>query len=304
MAIPDFQTVMLPLLKLAGDKKEHSKHEAVDILAKEFRLTEAELHEMLPSGRQGTFDNRVGWAVSYLKKAGLFEYPKPRKGIFLITDDGLETLRSSPARISIAFLRKFPQFAESERIRQHMDTTAPVAEALDSETPEEVLEASYQRLEEDLAAQLLERLSNCSPKFFEIMVVDLLVAMGYGGSRKDAGQAVGATGDGGIDGLIKEDKLGLDTVYIQAKRWQNTVGIGEIQHFSGSLDGVKARKGVFITTSQFAKNAKDYVKHIDKKIVLIDGKQLTELMIEHGVGVTEVSVYRVCRVDEDYFIEE
>jgi len=277
---------------------EHSAVEASATLGKQFGLSDAEMKEMLPSGRQRRFLNRVGWARTYLKMAGLLQYV--RRGAFKITDKGLDVLRSNLDRIDVSYLKQFPEFTTAHASVKQSESSISTAE---SKTPEETFEEVHQRLREELAEQILERIRECPPAFFESLVVDLLVAMGYGGSRKDAGQAVGRTGDEGVDGLIKEDKLGLDTIYIQAKRWQNTVGRPDIQLFSGSLDGFKAKKGVFITTSQFTQTAVEYVKHIEKKIILIDGKMLAELMIDHGIGVTEVVTYRVCRVDEDYFTE-
>lgn len=299
MAIPDYQSLMLPLLKLAQDGQDHSLSESIDTLAPEFRLTGEERKELLSSGRQAKFDNRVGWARTYLKKAGLLESTGRAK--FRITERGLEVLRHSPTRIDVRFLMQYPEFAEFQNrpsqsvVQQNGHGEEP------AQTPEELLEANYQNLRQDLSQELLERIMSCSPQFFETLVVDLLVAMGYGGSRKDAGQAVGQSGDGGIDGIIKEDKLGLDIVYIQAKRWEGTVGRQVVQAFAGSLEGQRARKGVLITTSQFSQGAKEYVNRIEKKIVLIDGEQLAQLMIDHGIGVTQVASYVVSRVDLDYF---
>jgi len=303
MAIPDYQSFMLPLLKITGDRQEHGLGEVIDTLALQFELTDADRQEILPSGRQGKFDNRVGWARTYLKKAGLIESTGRAK--FRITDRGLEVLRTNPVGINNKFLRQFPEFLEfqstSRQSNKHDDeeeTEEP------SQTPEEILESSYQGLRHDLALELLERVKNSPPRFFENLVVDLLVAMGYGGSKADAGQAVGRSGDGGIDGIIKEDKLGLDVVYVQAKRWEDTVGRPVVQAFAGSLEGQRARKGVLITTSQFSQDARDYVTRIEKKIVLIDGEQLAQLMIDHNIGVTEVASYVVKKADLDYFSEE
>jgi len=305
MAIPDFQTIMLPLLEIAKDEKEHSHGEVCEALAAQFKLNDAEKKELLPSGRQARFDNRVAWARAYLKKAGLIE--NTRRGIFRITGQGLELLKSSPSRIDIKLLMRYPGIQEwHSRSSRKADDEVENHEgrnegAIDRQTPEEVLEASYQELRRALANELIERIMKCPPKFFEGLVVDLLVAMGYGGSRRDAGQAIGQTGDGGIDGIIKEDKLGLDVVYIQAKRWNGTVGRPVEQAFAGSLEGQRARKGIMIATSQFSQDARDYVGRIEKKIVLIDGEELAQLMIDHGIGVAEVVNYIVKRVDLDYF---
>ena len=297
MAVPNFQSLMLPLLRIASDGQEYRLSKVIDTLALQFRLTDDDRRELLPSGMQAKFDNRVGWARTYLKKAGLLE--STGRGRFRITERGLEVLRSNPADINTKFLRQFPEFVEFQKGKKQAKQ-----EEEPDQTPEEILESSYQNLRRDLAQELLERIMNCSPRFFEKLVVDLLVAMGYGGSRKDAGQAVGQSGDGGIDGIIKEDKLGLDVVYIQAKKWEGTVGRPIVQTFAGSLEGQRARKGVLITTSQFSQGARDYVKRIEKKIVLIDGELLAELMIDHGIGVAEVASYTVKKADLDYFGEE
>jgi restriction system protein len=304
VAVPDFQSLMLPLLKVLGDGDEHSLHEVIETLADQFGLIEEERRELLPSGRQAKLANRVGWARTYMKKAGLLE--STGRGKFRINDRGLAVLRSDPAEINVKFLEQFPEFQEFHRGTSKDGQSDPNDDATEkTRTPEEVLEAGYQNLRRDLAQELLDRIMGCSPEFFERLVVDLLVAMGYGGSRRDAGEAVGRSGDGGIDGIIKEDKLGLDAVYIQAKRWEGTVGRPAVQAFAGSLMGNRAGKGVFITTSQFTKEANDYVKGIQQpKIVLIDGEQLAQFMIDHDIGVADVATYRVKRVDLDYFGEE
>ena len=225
------------------------------------------------------------------------------RGIFRITESGLELLKSCPSRIDIKLLMRYPGIQEwhSRSSRKSEGEVDNHEAGNDRQTPEEVLEASYQELRKTLANDLIERIMDCPPKFFEGLVVDLLVKMGYGGSRIDAGQAIGQSGDGGIDGIIKEDKLGLDAVYIQAKRWDGTVGRPVVQAFAGSLEGHRARKGIMITTSKFSQDARDYVERIEKKIVLIDGEQLSQLMIDHDIGVAEVVNYAVKRIDIDYF---
>lgn len=301
MPIPDFQTLMLPVLQITGDGQPHSTGEVIEIIASHFGLSDEDRKELLPSGRQFRLDNRISWARAYLKMAGLVE--NAGRGRFVITPRGLQVLQSNPDRIDINFLKQFPEFTDA-RLRpdrnseEHADSAEPI-----TQTPEEILEASYQDLRNDLAKELLERVKACSPRFFEKLVVDLLLAMGYGGSRKDAGAAIGQSGDGGIDGIIKEDRLGLDIVYIQAKRWDGTVGRPVVQAFAGSLEGFRARKGVFITTSSFSKDAREYVERIEKKIVLIDGEQLAQFMIDYGIGVTEVATYTVKKADQDYFGE-
>lgn len=301
MAVPDFQSFMLPLLKMAADGNEHSLSESIETLVEQFRLGDEDRRELLPSGRQARLDNRVGWALTHLRKAGLVE--SAGRGKFRIAERGREVLKKPPASISIRFLKQYPEFVEfRKRQSDRLDDDEQRGEP--DETPEEILESSYQSLRRNLAQELLDRAKTASPRFFESLVVDLLVTMGYGGSRKDAGQAVGQSGDGGIDGIIKEDKLGLDVVYIQAKRWERTVGRPEVQGFVGSLAGRKAKKGVFITTSQFSKDAREYVDGIEMKIVLIDGEQLAQLMIDHNIGVAEVAAYTVKKMDLDYFGDE
>ncbi len=302
MAVPDFQSLMLPLLVLNNDGAEHTTSESVKKLTDEFQLTDQERKELLPSGRQTRFNNRVSWAATHLRKAGLLK--STGRGRFQITKRGQEVLISKPEKIDLKFLDQFPEHvAFRTASKKSSPESSPVQE--DSEqTPEETLELSYQELRQDLAQELLELAKSSTPSFFEKLVVDLLVAMGYGGSRKDAGQAVGQSNDGGIDGIIKEDKLGLDVVYIQAKRWEGTVGRPVVQTFAGSLEGFRARKGVLITTSNFSRTAEDYVGRIEKKIVLIDGEQLAQLMIDHGVGVGEVASYTIKKVDLDYFETE
>lgn len=304
MPIPDFQSAMLPILRLAQDGKDHTLGEAVEAIAVEFKATEEERNELLPSGRQRRLHNRVGWAKTYLQKAGLVE--ANGRGRFRITLRGRQVLQGKPTRIDMKLLEQFPEYNAFAALKHVTPDAPPSVPELPvaNETPEEVLEESYQELRRRLAEELLERIKACDPRFFEKLVVDLLVAMGYGGSRRDAGQAVGQSGDEGIDGIIKEDRLGLDVVYIQAKRWNNTVGRPTVQGFAGSLEGQRARKGVLITTSDFSREARDYVKHIEKKIVLIDGDELARLMIDTGVGVTEVATYTVKRLDLDYFGDE
>ena len=297
MPVPDFQSVMLPLLQLAADGQERTLRETVESLALAFQLSEADREGLLPSGRQPTFDNRVGWARTYLKKAGLLE--SVGRARLRITDRGLTCLRARPERITVRFLNQFPEFlAFHTTAAPGTDDSVAVDEG---QTPEETVETGFQSLQRNLAAELSEIIAVCSPKFFEQLVVDLLIGMGYGGSRREAGEAVGQSGDGGIDGIIKEDRLGLDSIYVQAKRWEGPVGRPVVQAFVGGLEGQRARKGVLITTSTFSQQAKEYVRNIEKKIVLIDGDQLVQFMIEHNIGVSAVVTYTVKKVDRDYF---
>lgn len=304
MAIPDYQSLMLPLLLLAADGQEHSIREAREHLAAGLKLTEDEREELLPSGRQPVFDNRVAWAKTYLQQAELLA--APRRAHFQITDRGRQVLAEKPTAIDTRLLDRFPEFVEfrtSDR-KNGDEAAAAVAESCESATPEEMLETAHQRIRGDLAAELLRRIKAAPPAFFERLVVELLVRMGYGGSRKEAGKALGKSGDEGIDGIINEDRLGLDMIYLQAKRWEGTVGRPEIQKFVGALHGKRARKGVFITTSGYSGEARDYVANIDPKEVLIDGAELAELIIDFGLGVTTTATYEVKRVDSDYFGEE
>ncbi|ADG06444.1 restriction endonuclease [Kyrpidia tusciae] len=302
MSVPDYQSIMLPLLKITEDCREHRLNEVIETLSSQFLLTDSDRKELLPSGRQPKFDNRVGWARTYLVKAGLLE--STGRGKFRITERGLEVLRTNPNEINNRFLSQFPEFLEfkNRTSTQGADDNDADLESLDR-TPEEILDSTHLSLRKSLADELLERIKNCTPKFFERLVVDLLVAMGYGGSRVDAGQALGQSGDDGIDGMINEDRLGLDVIYLQAKRWEGTVGRPIVQAFAGSLEGQRARKGILITTSRFSQDAKEYVTRIEKKIVLIDGEQLANLMIDFNVGVTEVTRYVIKKVDLDYFDE-
>lgn len=303
MPIPDYQTLMLPLLRFASDDADHTTREAVGELAAEFKLTQDERSQLLASGQQAIFNNRIGWANSYLKKAGLLE--SPRRGVLRITLRGKQVLSDNPARIDVKYLDRFPEFIEFR------DASRPArqAQTLESmttpteQTPEESLEVAHQSIRSSLAQDILSRILSCSPAFFERLVVELLVKMGYGGSRQDAGERIGKSGDGGIDGIIKEDRLGLDTIYIQAKRWQSTVGRPEIQKFVGALQGQRAKKGVFITTSSYTAEAADYASRIDTRVVLVDGQLLANLMMDFDVGVSVAATYMVKRIDSDYFEE-
>jgi len=307
MAIPDYQSLMLPLLRLSAKKEsEISTGEAVAYLAKELGLSDDDLKEILPSGIQQTFVNRVSWASTYMKKAGLLE--ATRRGFYQITDRGKELLKKQTKSINVKLLKQYPEFLEFQQLKgtRRGDKSIELKAAADASTatPSEALESAYENLREELASELLNMLKKTSPSFFERIVVELLVKMGYGGSRVDAGKAIGKSGDGGIDGIIKEDKLGLDFVYIQAKRWDNNpVGRPDVMQFAGALQAQRANKGIFITTSRFTDDARNYVSQIGSKIVLIDGEQLTNLMIEHDVGVSTISLYPVKKIDSDYFEE-
>lgn len=296
----------MPVLRAFADGHEHSTREVRDRVAPTFGLNTQDLAESLPSGRQTRYANRIAWAHVYLKQAGLLE--SPRRGFYRITGRGRAVLAAPPDRIDIPFLMQYPEMQEF-RSRRGDDSTESAGEATPGRataelTPDEQIRIGYQRLRESLAAQVLTRVKQASPRFFESLVVELLVAMGYGGSHEDAAQVVGGGSDEGIDGVIKEDRLGLESIYIQAKRWQGTVGRPIIQQFAGALQGQSARKGVLITTSSFSKEAIEYAKALQSSIVLVDGAQLAELMIDYDVGVSESEAIRIKRLDEDYFSEE
>jgi restriction system protein len=291
---------MLPVLRLLGDRQQHSVSEVRHRIADQLGLTEEELAERLASDTTTVFMNRIGWAVQYLKSAGAIR--AVRRGVYEITDRGHSLMQTQPTEVTVKTLRQFPEFVEFQGKGADPQRTTPTAPQIETTaTPEESLESSFQTLRDALALELLEAMRNGTPAAFERVVVDLLVAMGYGGSVEDAGKVVGKSGDGGIDGIIKQDKLGLDAIYVQAKRWRDVVGSPEIMKFSGSLTKRYANRGVFITTSTFTKDALDFVEAITQKIILIDGKQLASLMIEHDVGVSPTKAYMLKRLDQDYF---
>jgi restriction system protein len=301
MAIPDYQTLMLPLLKLLAKGEELHFSPLVNVLSDEFNLSDQERKQLLPSGQMTTIKSRSGWARTYLKKAGLIEQPK--RGYVKITTRGLSALEENPAQIDNKFLEKYPEFLAFRDAGKNEIEPQAISTEVDV-TPEESIENAFFNLNSQLSSDLLEIIKSSTPSFFERLVVELLLAMGYGGSRVDAGRAIGQSGDGGIDGIIDEDKLGLDSIYIQAKRWEGTVGRPEIQKFVGALQGNRAHKGVFITTSDFSKEAQEYVKNINNKVVLINGYSLAKLMIENDVGVSTVSTYKVKKIDSDYFADD
>ncbi|HEX4755832.1 MAG TPA: restriction endonuclease [Candidatus Dormibacteraeota bacterium] len=307
--IPDYQTFMLPLLRAVGDGETHRTSELLPRLADEFGLSEEERAALVPSGRATVLYSRDQWARTYMYQAGLLTSPK--RGYIHLSDEGRQVISANPQRIDLAFLRKYPAFVDFEsRTKAPAPTGAMALGGADdpavppaAETPDETLERTWRELRTQVAVDVLEKVRTASPRFFEELVVRLLVAMGYGGSYADAASVVGKSGDEGIDGIIKEDRLGLDALYVQAKRWQSVVGRPVVQAFAGSLEGARARKGVVITTSSFTPDAKSYVNQIEKRIVLIDGPTLAELMIEHGVGVAADRTYVVPRIDLDFFEE-
>ena len=301
MPIPDYQALMLPLLKILSKGEELHLSPLVEVLSDQFNLSESERKQLLPSGQMTTIKSRSGWARTYLKKAGLIEQPK--RGFVKITHRGIEVLGKNLERIDVRFLEQYPEFiafrdaGKTEVETQTVNITIEI-------TPEESMENAFYKLNSQLSTDLLEIIKSSSPSFFERLVVELLLAMGYGGSRVEAGRAIGQSGDGGIDGIIDEDKLGLDSIYIQAKRWEGSVGRPEIQKFVGALQGNRAHKGVFMTTSDFTKEAQEYVKNISNKVVLVNGFTLAKLLIENDVGVSTTSTYKIKKIDSDYFLDE
>ncbi len=305
MPIPDYQMLMLPLLKIAGDGKVHTKRDAVNELAIQFSVSEAERKELLPSGKQQVFDNRVGWARTYLKMAMLISYVQ--RGQFQITERGQSVLAKNPPRIDVAYLRQFPEFLEFQRPPRPAaaEENGHVVSVAETDSPDDLMATGYLNRRRQIEQDVLAKVKSCSSEFFERLVVKLLTEMGYGGSLADAGKAIGKSGDGGVDGVIKEDKLGLEQIYIQAKRWDSaSVGRPEIQKFVGALHGKRARKGIFLTTSTFTKEAHEYASGLETKVILIDGLQLAELMFDYGVGISTESTYVVKRIDNDFFEDE
>lgn len=313
MAIPDYQSLMLPLLNTIADGNDHVFREAVDRLADQFRLTDEERAELLPSGFYPVFASRVGWSRTYMAKAGLIEAPK--RGVLRISGAGLSLLATKPTRVDNKTLEQYPSFIAFKQKGKDGKSSDDMAagtsaagaptvyapEVAADLTPLEAIDAAYKRYRAEIESEMLERLKSVHPTQFEEIVVELLVAMGYGGTRVDAGRAIGRSGDGGIDGVINEDRLGLDVIYVQAKRWEGTVGRPEIQKFAGALHGQRATKGVFITTSSYTREARDYADNVALKIILIDGERLASLMVEHDVGVARVGSYVLKRLDNDYF---
>jgi len=302
MPVPEYQDLMLPLLQIAADGKTRHRREFAADLAEYLHLTKDQLAELMPASGKPVFSKRASWAIGHLYRAGLLI--RPTRAHYQISDRGREVLAENPDKLDNNYLARFEEFraywkrGSSKREEQEVYATQNDA------TPEETLEAAYQQIRSDLALELLDQVKSSSPQFFERLVVELLVSMGYGGSMRDAGMALGKSGDEGIDGTIKEDRLGLDVIYLQAKRWEGTVGRPEIQKFVGALHGKHAKKGVFLTTGTYAKSAIDYASAIDPKVVLIDGERLAEYMIDFGIGVSTKATYQVKRIDSDYFNEE
>lgn len=306
MPIPDYETLMLPILKLVSDQKDHANTEIEHRLCEVLGFTDEERTQLLPSGQKRVIYDRVNWARYYMLRAGLVDFPK--RGLTRITQRGLLALAANPTHINGAFLSQYPEFVEFTHLKGNTSVAPTNGSATkppitSSHTPEESLQYAYQEILDRLARDVTDKIKACSPTFFETLVIDLLVKMGYGGSEQDAAQVLGKSGDEGIDGTIKEDPLGLDFIYVQAKRWEGKVGRPDLQKFVGALHGQNARKGVFITTSEFTPEAKSYADSVATKVVLIDGRQLSSLMIRHNVGVSTARVYEMKRIDSDYFEE-
>ncbi|MEP1446171.1 MAG: restriction endonuclease [Paraglaciecola sp.] len=311
MAVPDFQTFMLPLLTELADGKEHELKDLYVTLAQKLNLTEQDKDELLPSGKQRVYHSRIGWARTYLKKAELLHTVK--RGRFVITTAGKALLNTNPQSINKKMLEQYPSYMEFLQLSKSSQKESQVTQSqnliIDDKnelTPTEQISVSFKTIQSELVDELLDVIRVSSPQFFETLVVDLMLAMGYGGWSKESGKATQFSSDGGIDGIINEDPLGLDTIYLQAKRYSenNTVGRPDIQAFSGALDMQRSRKGVFITTSKFSRDALEYVQLIEKKIVLIDGQQLAEMMIKYNLGVSVKDTYQIKTIDTDYFNED
>lgn len=308
MPIPNYEQAMVPVLRVLAESSPRARRDIAAAVADIFNLTDTERQQLLPSGKFPVILSRVGWALSYMKQAHVVETVK--RGVYQLTDRGKQVLADQPGGIDAEYLERFPEFREFQtRTRDSTVAAAPtpgeasptISTSSPVQSPEEALETAYSRLRATLQAELLDAVKAGTPSFFEDLVVDLLVRMGYGGSRPEAARAVGKTGDGGIDGVIDEDRLGLDVIYVQAKRWENTVGRPDIQKFAGALQGQRAKKGIFITTSSFSRDAEEYAQRIDSRIVLIDGIRLAALMFDFDVGVTARSAYTVKQLDGDYF---
>lgn len=301
MAIPGVQEALLPILDYCKDGEVKDSADIYSAMSVFFNVTEEELRRLLPSGKQQVFRNRIAWAKAFLKQAKLID--SPDRGLYIITDRGKSVLSEKPSNLDAKYLMKFDEFSEFRR-GSKKESVSQTCEEQAEKTPRELVEEGIVSIRAELANNILETVKKCSAVFFEKLVVDLLIKMGYGGSRKEAGLVTSYTADEGIDGIIKEDKLGLDVIYIQAKKWESVVSRPEIQKFAGALLGKRAKKGVFITTSSFSREARGFVDSIESNIVLIDGKQLADYMVEYNVGVAVADIYEVKKIDFEYFSEE
>jgi len=300
--IPDFQSFMLPLLEFIGKNDDVPVKVIKEGMIKHFNITKEEQEQKTPNGKQFIYYNRIAWAISYLKMAELIYYPQ--RGIYKISDQGKKVLKNPPQKISIAYLKQFDNFLRNRSpVKTKKENIDDPEQEVSEKTPDELFELSYTQIISNLKEQLIQKINECSPYFFEQIVLDLLLKMGYGGSENDSGEITQKTADEGIDGIIKEDKLGLDKIYIQAKKWENSVGRPEIQKFVGALQGKRAKKGVFITTSEFSKEAYEYVKNLDIAVILIDGEKLSQYMVENELGISLKHNFKIYSIDNDYFEE-
>jgi restriction system protein len=310
MSIPSHEEAMLPVLQTLANGEEQHRRALAESMANHFSLTADERAQMLSSGKAPRILSRTGWALTYLKQAGLVG--SPRRGTYEITSAGKDVLAAAPVSIDNDFLMRFEGFRDFRARSRPEEATSVIAteapsrvrpQRIGEEPPDEALDSAYNRLRATVEAELIETVKRADPAFFEELVIDLLVHMGYGGNRAEAARAVGRSGDGGIDGVIDEDRLGLDSIYVQAKRWESCIGRPEIQKFAGALQGQRATKGIFLTTSTFSKDAEEYAQRIGTRIVLVDGRRLAALMFEHDVGVSPKRTYTVKDIDSDYFDE-
>jgi len=300
--IPDFQSFMLPLLEFIGKNDEVPVKVIKEGMIKYFNITKEEQEQKTPNGKQFIYYNRIAWAISYLKMAELIYYPQ--RGIYKISDQGKNVLKNPPDKITIKYLKSFDKFSINRNIgKNKKENIDDKEQEISEKTPDEIFELSYAQIINNLKEQLIQKINECSPYFFEQIVLDLLLKMGYGGSENESGEITQKAADEGIDGIIKEDKLGLDKIYIQAKKWENSVGRPEIQKFVGALQGKRAKKGVFITTSEFSKEAYEYVKNLDIAVILIDGEKLSHYMVENELGISLKHNFKIYSIDNDYFEE-
>jgi restriction system protein len=306
LPIPDFQKVMPPLMEFMLDGKEHSTADIRDWMTGYFKVTAEELALKIPSGRAKLFANRVAWAIAYFKMAEILT--SPRRSIYIITEFGRNLAAKNPKVLNLKFLIENTVLKEKKKswgsAEEEIEAESGPATEIVQRTPDELIDLGQRQILEELKSELLQRVLANTPSFFEHLVIDLLLAMGYGSSNDEYAEVTGKSGDGGIDGLIKEDKLGLDVIYVQAKRWQNPISGSEIQQFAGALQAKRAKKGIFITTSYFQPSALKFVQEIDTRIVLIDGAKLSELMVEYNVGVSLSKSILLKKIDSDYFVEE
>lgn len=300
--IPDFQSAMLPILSKMKDEKIYDSTMIRNIVVEHFGITEEEKQVKTPNGKQLLYYNRIAWSISYLRTGGLIE--SPERGKYKISELGKKVLNNPPEKITIRFLKELNL---NKNLFEREKTEEEQIEYDDEKTPDELIEEGHKRINQELSKILLQNIENASPYKFEEIVIELLIKMGYGDSDFNNGEVTSKSGDEGIDGIIKEDKLGLDKIYVQAKRWKKETKIGrpEIQKFVGALDGQRAKKGIFITTASFSQEALNYANNTSNAtVILIDGQKLTDLMIEYEAGVTVKDTIKICKIDTDFFTEE